>query len=336
MRTNVYVTLYLFLPFLLGIAYLLLLWRGLVGTQQRHTIAMLTYISFNLSWALLGAFLFYLNVWTPYKSLTLRLKSLAQGKSNIQQTQPRTGYWKKAHKYTAISEQSFLGIMSYIKATANTQFDSEIAHILKETPIGMQLQEVRRHLQNQSDTEAKRSWAMKGLTEVGDILRNKQHLEIQSLSKYFLSYFVQYIDAQQGVIYLLNETEPDDTHLVLTASYAIKKTDFDNKRIELDEGLVGQCFKTKMMIHLKDLKDDYSPIFSGLGAASPHTLLILPICTHDKILGVMELGAWTMYEQYHLDFFESVCENLGITIDTFNMNMKIVAQLAQFTGKQAS
>ncbi|MEQ9660046.1 GAF domain-containing protein [Fulvivirga sp.] len=81
-------------------------------------------------------------------------------------------------------------------------------------------------------------------------------------------------------------------------------------------GLVGECYKEKVIKYIEDLPADYLKIESGLGQSSPAALLLMPLKYEDVIVGVMELASFNQIPEYRREFLEQFSERLTTTINT--------------------
>ena len=72
--------------------------------------------------------------------------------------------------------------------------------------------------------------------------------------------------------------------LSLLATYASHGESEHGKRLEMGQGLLGQCAITKQKILLENVPPDYIRISSGLGSASPRNLLVLPVVFEGQVL----------------------------------------------------
>ncbi|WP_456279043.1 response regulator [Bacillus sp. AK128] len=131
----------------------------------------------------------------------------------------------------------------------------------------------------------------------------------------FIEKISQTIGASYGVLYLIQKDE-ENHYLEKLSSYAY--TPLQNgkpgiDRINIGEGLVGQSAKTKEMILLENISEDYIKISSGLGDSKPKNIIIVPIVLDDELLGVLELATLQSITDLHQDFLEQVNDTVGIT-----------------------
>lgn len=109
----------------------------------------------------------------------------------------------------------------------------------------------------------------------------------------------------QGVIFILNESA-EPPKLQFLSGYACNN-DF-NKELSFEpgEGLPGQVFRDKKMLNLKDFPEGYIKIRTGLGEASPNSLLLIPLFISDVSLGVIEIASFQKFTEEDELFFSEI------------------------------
>ena len=75
-------------------------------------------------------------------------------------------------------------------------------------------------------------------------------------------------------------------------------------------------------------------IRSGLGTANPSCLLVVPLKTENKVIGVIEVASFNMLEKHEIEFIEKVSENISSSLFTSKANRK-TQQLLEMFRKQA-
>ncbi len=175
--------------------------------------------------------------------------------------------------------------------------------------------------------DEQRSWVNEGLANFGDILR-KHTDNTERLSYHLITNLVNYMDANQGGLFLLNDEDEENIFFEQTASYAYGRKKFADKKIPLGEGLIGTCALEKETIFMKDIPETYVEITSGLGKATPKSLLLVPIKNNNKVFGIIEIAAFYPFEDYQISFVEKVAESIASTISNVKMNAK-TARLLQ-------
>jgi len=102
------------------------------------------------------------------------------------------------------------------------------------------------------------------------------------------------LNAGQGALYAVS-TQGNTKQVDLKSGFALVLAE-DEKvpSFELGEGLIGQVAATGKSLYLDELPEGYaSRIESGLGAALPKFLFILPLKKENEIMGVVEVALFT-------------------------------------------
>ncbi|MEM7109119.1 MAG: PAS domain S-box protein, partial [Bacteroidota bacterium] len=74
--------------------------------------------------------------------------------------------------------------------------------------------------------------------------------------------------------------------------------------------------------YMTNIPEDYLNITSGLGLASPSSLLIVPLKTDDKIMGVIEIASFEIFDDTDLEFLEKVGASIASTITNAYTNQQ--------------
>ncbi|MGW0581718.1 response regulator, partial [Streptomyces sp. NPDC002920] len=106
----------------------------------------------------------------------------------------------------------------------------------------------------------------------------------------------------------------------LIASYGHPVAPGEAVRFRLGQSLVGQAARSRRIIAVDDLPAGYVTISSGLGSASPSSLIVLPIVVEDQVLGVIELASVASFTPVHRDFLGQLMETVGVNVNTIVAN----------------
>ncbi|WKK76550.2 GAF domain-containing protein [Marivirga salinae] len=190
-----------------------------------------------------------------------------------------------------------------------------------------ELQDSLGQLEKAQQEEKKRAWVTKGLAEIGSILRGEDDLKI--LTEKIIAFVVKYLDANQGALFLLDDENKDDLQLTLKSAYAFKRRKQLNQKVNIGEGLVGQCYLEKDYIYLTEVPDNYINIRSGLGDANPRSILISPMLVNEEVYGIFEIASFNKVEQYQIDFMLEMGENIAMQLNSIKTNEKTKYLLAE-------
>src|SRR5699024_10118150 len=119
--------------------------------------------------------------------------------------------------------------------------------------------------------------------------------------------------ANQAFLYFVSDKD-DKVVLELFGCYAYDRKRYLEKTIEPGQGLIGQTYLEKSITHLKNIPQNYVQITSGLGEATPNSLLIVPLKFNDEVEGVLELASFQTFQQHEIDFLERIGEIIASAI----------------------
>ncbi|QSE97576.1 PAS domain S-box protein [Fulvivirga lutea] len=190
----------------------------------------------------------------------------------------------------------------------------------EDDQLAVSIKAVDQKLKDYTEEERKRNWGVEGLAKFGEILRSHD-IEISELSKIVISNLVQYLNANQGGLFLLKRAEGDE-YLELMSCYAYGKTRIREKRIEIGQGLIGQCVLEKDTIYLLDVPQDYVQITSGLGEATAANVIIVPLKINEVVYGVVEIATFDPLKKYQVAFVEQLAENIASVFASLSNNEK--------------
>ena len=140
--------------------------------------------------------------------------------------------------------------------------------------------------------------------------------------------------ANQGGLFLKNDDDRNDIYYDLIATYAFDRKKFNEKRIHHGEGLVGTCAIEKETIYITDIPQNYISITSGLGGATPNSILIVPLKIDEEILGIIEIASFNTFQQYEIEFVEKIAQNIASTLSSVKVS-EHTSQLLEKTQQQA-
>jgi signal transduction histidine kinase/HAMP domain-containing protein len=186
--------------------------------------------------------------------------------------------------------------------------------------------EMIRNLRDTTQKNTEQDWLKTNLAKFSRMLQGQK--DLNTVGRLILSELAPVVAAQHAVFYVLDASR-ERPRLTLLASYGSKGQTAIGSQLELGEGLVGQCAIEKEKILLSKVPLDYITIFSGLGAAPPQNILVLPVIFEDQVKGVVELASFERFSATHEAFLDQLAESIGIVINTIEANTRTVDLLTQ-------
>ncbi|WP_091515660.1 GAF domain-containing protein [Flexibacter flexilis] len=190
-------------------------------------------------------------------------------------------------------------------------------------------------VQKAREDEQSRTWVSNGVAQLTALTREEENGS--SMNDKILSFIIKYLNANQGAFYEIafddkNSTKP---YISLKAVYAYdRKKHAEQQRIEIGQGLVGQCYLEKTTTRLKKLPQDYVRITSGLGDATPSFLAIVPLIYNREVEGIIEVASFKELTAAQIEFMEKGGEALASYIKAYRTN-KQTLQLLETSQIQA-
>lgn len=194
---------------------------------------------------------------------------------------------------------------------------------LRDSLISAKKEEQKRAIE-----DYRRQRTAEAISKFADILRTYQN-DLSTLSKELISNLVKFLNANQGMLFTLND-DGDNKYLKLLSTYAWDREKFIEKRIEVGEGLIGSVVIDKFTVYMTDVPEDYIEIKSGTGSANPKSLLITPLKVEDEVLGILELASFNEFETYEIKLVESISENIASTLKSVKISAKTSELLENF------
>lgn len=229
---------------------------------------------------------------------------------------------------------------AFAHSIGNGELESKLEMLGEADILGKSLLDMRNSLMvakqeelKRKEEERKRSWDNEGVAKFADILRSNND-NINELTDEIVRSLVKYMGANQAVMFLLNENDPNDTYFELISAYAWDRRKYLNKRIDLSEGLVGACAMEKETIQLTEIPEDYIEITSGLGKANPKYIVLVPLKHEGMVQGVIEMASFKVFEEFEVEFLERIAESIASTIQSVKINVT-TKQLLEQSQQQA-
>jgi CheY-like chemotaxis protein/signal transduction histidine kinase/HAMP domain-containing protein len=188
------------------------------------------------------------------------------------------------------------------------------------------INEMIRNLKETTQKNAEQDWLKTNLARFTRLLQGQRDLE--TVSKLILSELAPLVHAHHGVFYMMDSQNKTE-RLNMIASYGYRANKRVPKSFGPGEGLVGQCAVEKSRVWLTDVPRDYIVVSSGLGAAPPTNIVVLPILFEQEIKAVIEIASLDRFTLTHIDFLDQLMESIGVVLNTIETNSRTESLLTQ-------
>jgi HAMP domain-containing protein/CheY-like chemotaxis protein/signal transduction histidine kinase len=188
------------------------------------------------------------------------------------------------------------------------------------------INEMIRNLKETTQKNAQQDWLKTNLARFTRLLQGQR--DLQAVTKLILSELAPLISAHHGVFYMMDSQEMD-ARLRMIASYGYRSSRKLPTSFLPGEGLVGQCALEKSRIWLTDVPRDYIVVSSGLGAAPPTNIVVLPILFEQQVKAVIEIASLDRFTETHLSFLDQLMESIGVVLNTIEANSRTESLLTQ-------
>ncbi|MFJ7947841.1 HAMP domain-containing protein [Streptomyces sp. NPDC096354] len=185
---------------------------------------------------------------------------------------------------------------------------------------------------NLRETTRAKDWLESNLTRIAGLMQG--HRDLVEVADLILRELTPLVNAQYGAFFLAEAGAEPGEDLELLAGYGTGQPEGRRRRtrLSLDApgwGLITQAATEKRRIIIEAVPTEYITISSGLGAAPPASIVILPILFEDRVLGVIELASFSSFSEVHLAFVDQFVNTIGVSINTIIANSRTESLLSE-------
>lgn len=207
--------------------------------------------------------------------------------------------------------------------------NSEIYRTLSE--MIKALNKLNKEDKSRKEKEEILTWIRNGVANLNDSMRIGTS-NIEELCDSVIQNLTKYMNASLGGIFMYQSDKKETLNLISSFAYDHKKA--EKIKIQRGVGLVGTCALERSTIYMEKIPDDYIHITSGLGNASPKSLIVLPLIYNNELTGILELAFLRELKNYEKEFLEQISSNIASALITAKINAR-TAELLQRSQKQA-
>ena len=177
-----------------------------------------------------------------------------------------------------------------------------------------------------TEQNTEQDWLKTNLARFTNMLQGQR--DLVTVGRLLLSELAPLVEAQQGVIYQVDADDPASA-LRLLSSYADGAVGGHASRLQLGEGLIGQCALDGRRILITEMPDSAVPITSGLFQAKPQHVIVLPVLFEVQVKAVIELASLGGFTDMQLTFLEQLTTSIGIVLNSIEATMQTEGLLKQ-------
>jgi hypothetical protein len=176
-----------------------------------------------------------------------------------------------------------------------------------------------------TDRNTEQDWLKTNLAKLTSMLQGQRNLT--AVGQLLLSQLTPLVNAQQGVIYQLQNDE--SKMLTLLSAYANDSTSGHPAQLGLGETLIGQCAADKRTILISEMPPNVVPIGSALFKAVPKNVIVLPVLFENQVKAVIELASVCSFTGLQISFLEQLTSSIGIVLNSIEATMQTEGLLKQ-------
>ena len=141
----------------------------------------------------------------------------------------------------------------------------------------------------------------------GELYKAKDFSELTEIVMTDISSF---LGVRHGLLYVADQEKQS---LELAGGYGVPIQEI-GKKVQFGEGLVGQCALNKVPILMNTPPENYIKIYSSTGSAEANCVLIQPLILNRRLLGVIELAAFSQFDEDDQIIMEEIGMALAMSI----------------------
>ncbi len=176
-----------------------------------------------------------------------------------------------------------------------------------------------------TDRNTEQDWLKTNLAKFTNMLQGQR--DLTTVGQMLLTELTPLVNAQLGVIYQMEGEEGPS--LKLLSAYADGGMNGHAQRIQIGEGLIGQCAADKRRILVTEMPSDAVTIGSALFKVAPRNVIVLPVLFENQVKAVIELASVTAFTTLQTTFLEQLTASIGIVLNSIEASMQTEGLLKQ-------
>jgi CheY-like chemotaxis protein/signal transduction histidine kinase/CHASE3 domain sensor protein len=149
--------------------------------------------------------------------------------------------------------------------------------------------------------------------QAGVMLESQGDKSLERVAEAILAFLSKYLDALAGTMYVAD----DAGGFRRVAGVALASGSNEGPPlVRAGDGLVGEAVRERRTLHVRDVPPGYLSVTSGLGRAEPRHLVVVPLQTGGRTMGVVELAFFRNLGGSDLAFLDRVAEPIAFAISS--------------------
>ncbi len=181
------------------------------------------------------------------------------------------------------------------------------------------------NLRGTTERNTEQDWLKTNLARFTGMLQGQR--DLATVGRLLLTELAPLVNAQQGAIYQM-ETD-DRSALRLLSAYAYDGAEGHPLRVQLGQGLLGQCALDKRRKLITDIPESATPIGSSLFKVAPTNIIVLPIPFESQVKAVIELASINAFTDLQITFLDQLTTGIGIVLNSIEATMQTESLLTQ-------
>jgi len=221
-------------------------------------------------------------------------------------------------------KESFREVTEKANIIASGNYTVDMKVISEKDSLGNSLNKMTSSLREITQANEKQIWLTSGQNQLNNKLIGVQ--KIEELADNIIRFLCTYLKANLGTVYLFNDK---NNLLELQGQFAFASPKDIKEKFALKEGLIGQAANEKKQISLTDIPDDQIHIISSILDAKPKHLLITPFLFEGVLIGVIEIGKLTEFNETEKDFINDSMNIIAISVNSATDRKQILELLEE-------
>jgi HAMP domain-containing protein/signal transduction histidine kinase len=193
---------------------------------------------------------------------------------------------------------------------------------------------INQMIANLKDTTHKnqeQDWLKTNLARFSGMMQGQR--SIASVAQLIMSELTPLVDAQHGAFYMMDAEPEPCLHLIATYGFGGRKSLASSYRVK--ESLIGQCAFERKRISLTDVPEGFISVATGMGEASPRSVVVLPVLFEGEIKAVIELASFRSFTPNYLTFLDQLMASIGVILNMISSSMRTEELLQQLKKSNA-